>query len=207
MSAASSSAWWAAITRLRTCDSRVRRSHEGMGVLHLDAHADLRGAYEGFTFSHGLDHVSTCSSEFPGEEAGAGRHRDLSASEYELIASTAKGRSRRSSTPSWRARRDAGETWRAQVERICAGCRRRSPLVGHRRPPTPRCVRHSGVRPSAHGGLAFTRRYCRVLAEHQRGVEASMSTRGRPLRQPRADALDLGAATSRPRRRERASSA
>ncbi len=26
--------------------------HPGMGILHLDAHADLREAYEGFTFSH-----------------------------------------------------------------------------------------------------------------------------------------------------------
>jgi agmatinase len=28
------------------------RRHPGMGVLHLDAHADLRVAYEGFTYSH-----------------------------------------------------------------------------------------------------------------------------------------------------------
>src|SRR5574340_447872 len=28
------------------------RHHPGMGVLHVDAHADLRGAFEGFTYSH-----------------------------------------------------------------------------------------------------------------------------------------------------------
>jgi agmatinase len=28
------------------------KAHPGMGVLHLDAHADLRVAFEGFTFSH-----------------------------------------------------------------------------------------------------------------------------------------------------------
>ena len=26
--------------------------HPGLGILHLDAHADLREAYEGFTWSH-----------------------------------------------------------------------------------------------------------------------------------------------------------
>jgi agmatinase len=28
------------------------RAHPGMGILHIDAHADLRKAYEGFTWSH-----------------------------------------------------------------------------------------------------------------------------------------------------------
>ena len=27
-------------------------AHPGMGILHLDAHADLRDAYEGFRWSH-----------------------------------------------------------------------------------------------------------------------------------------------------------
>ena len=30
----------------------LARRHPGLGVLHVDAHADLRVAYEGFTFSH-----------------------------------------------------------------------------------------------------------------------------------------------------------
>lgn len=30
----------------------VAERHPGMGILHLDAHADLREAYEGFTYSH-----------------------------------------------------------------------------------------------------------------------------------------------------------
>jgi agmatinase len=30
----------------------VAHKHPGVGILHLDAHADLRDAYEGFTFSH-----------------------------------------------------------------------------------------------------------------------------------------------------------
>ncbi|HND33388.1 MAG TPA: arginase family protein, partial [Myxococcota bacterium] len=30
----------------------VAERHPGMGILHIDAHADLRDAYEGFTWSH-----------------------------------------------------------------------------------------------------------------------------------------------------------
>lgn len=32
--------------------SALARRHPGMGILHVDAHADLRDAYEGFTHSH-----------------------------------------------------------------------------------------------------------------------------------------------------------
>jgi agmatinase len=34
------------------CIRAVAEKHPGLGVLHLDAHADLRDAYEGFTWSH-----------------------------------------------------------------------------------------------------------------------------------------------------------
>jgi agmatinase len=34
------------------CIRAVAEQHPGLGVLHLDAHADLRDAYEGFTWSH-----------------------------------------------------------------------------------------------------------------------------------------------------------
>lgn len=39
--------------------------HPGMGVLHLDAHADLRVAYEGFTYSHASIMYNVCR-ELPG---------------------------------------------------------------------------------------------------------------------------------------------
>lgn len=45
------------------CIQAHAERHPGMGVLHLDAHADLRSAYEGFTWSHAsimanvMDHV------------------------------------------------------------------------------------------------------------------------------------------------------
>lgn len=40
----------------------VAQRHPGVGVLHIDAHADLRVAYEGFTWSHAsiLYNVSKC---------------------------------------------------------------------------------------------------------------------------------------------------
>ncbi len=38
---------------IRACAEHVAMSHpEGLGVLHLDAHMDLRDAFEGFTWSH-----------------------------------------------------------------------------------------------------------------------------------------------------------
>ena len=52
----SAASWWAssaAITRRRSATSRrCAEKHPEIGVLHLDAHADLRDAYEGFTWSH-----------------------------------------------------------------------------------------------------------------------------------------------------------
>src|SRR6516225_8227084 len=30
----------------------IAEAHPGLGILHIDAHADLREAYEGFTWSH-----------------------------------------------------------------------------------------------------------------------------------------------------------
>jgi agmatinase len=41
------------------------RRFPGMGVLHLDAHADLRVAYEGFTYSHASIMFNVCA-EVPG---------------------------------------------------------------------------------------------------------------------------------------------
>lgn len=37
---------------LRALDVHAQKNGEGFGVLHIDAHADLRDAYEGFEFSH-----------------------------------------------------------------------------------------------------------------------------------------------------------
>ncbi len=86
--------------------------HPGIGILHLDAHFDLRPAYEGFAWSHAsvMHNVLT-------QVPGVGRivHvgiRDLS--EEELGISRASGdRSVAFLDHTLRERRDAGEAWGA----------------------------------------------------------------------------------------------
>lgn len=62
--------------------------YPGMGVLHLDAHADLRVAYEGFTDSH-ASIMHNVAARLPGVGAivQVGL-RDLSEEEHEAIASS-----------------------------------------------------------------------------------------------------------------------
>lgn len=63
----------------------VARHHPGVGILHIDAHADLRVAYEGFTFSH-ASIMENVIREVPGVaklvQVGI---RDLCEDEDELI--------------------------------------------------------------------------------------------------------------------------
>lgn len=91
--------------------------HPELGILHIDAHADLRRAYEGFAWSHAsimqnvLEHV-------PGVErivqVGI---RDLCDEEFERIARS-EGRVRTWYDPLLARERFEGATWGAQVARI-----------------------------------------------------------------------------------------
>jgi agmatinase len=60
------------------------KAHPGLGVLHLDAHADLRVAFEGFTFSHAsiMDNVERLPEVARIVQVGL---RDLSEEEYARI--------------------------------------------------------------------------------------------------------------------------
>src|SRR5207249_3253768 len=87
---------------------------------HLDAHADLREAYEGFTWSHASIMFNVLQKIPQVKKLVQVGIRDFSEAEYELIASTAKGRLTTFFDAELSRSRDAGETWRAQVERICA---------------------------------------------------------------------------------------
>jgi agmatinase len=95
-------------------------AHKEIGVLHLDAHADLRDAYEGFTWSHAsimfnvLDRIPQVKKLV---QVGI---RDFGENEHKLIASTAKDRLFTFFDADLARARDAGETWRAQVDRIVA---------------------------------------------------------------------------------------
>ena len=92
-------------------------AYPGLGILHLDAHADLRDAYEGFTWSHAsifhnvvrrLPEVSRLV------QVGV---RDVSEDELRLVASSG-GRVIVHGDPELKGRAFDGEAWARQVDRI-----------------------------------------------------------------------------------------
>jgi agmatinase len=94
--------------------------HEELGVLHLDAHADLRDAYEGFTWSHAsimfnvLERIPQVTKLV---QVGI---RDFSEGEHAIITGKHKARVATFFDSALAKARDAGEPWRAQVDRIVA---------------------------------------------------------------------------------------
>jgi agmatinase len=103
-------------TALGSIAAHARR-YPGLGVLHVDAHADLRVAYEGFTCSH-ASVIYNASERLPEiarvVQVGI---RDLSAEER-AYASGSRGRvEQHLDADLWRARFE-GETWAAQARRI-----------------------------------------------------------------------------------------
>jgi agmatinase len=91
----------------------------GMGILHLDAHADLRDAYEGFTWSHAsiFHNVMT-------QIRGVSRLvqvgvRDLGEAENAMIESS-EGRIVTFFDPDLATRRENGETWSSIADEIVA---------------------------------------------------------------------------------------
>ena len=95
---------------IRACAER----HPGMGILHVDAHADLRVAYEGFRWSHAsiMDNVLR---EIPGVQrlvqVGI---RDFCEQEFQAIAGSA-GRIVTHFDAEWQRRRFMGEPF----DRLC----------------------------------------------------------------------------------------
>jgi agmatinase len=91
----------------------------GLGILHVDAHADLRRAYEGFAWSHAsiMDNVL---ERLPGVarlvQVGV---RDFCEEERDRIAASG-GRVRTHFDAALAGERAAGVTWAQQVERIVA---------------------------------------------------------------------------------------
>jgi agmatinase len=93
------------------------RRYPGMGVLHVDAHADLREAFEGFAWSH-ASIMFNVVRELPGVarlvQVGV---RDLCEEEWELIQAS-KGRIRTFTDTDLARERFAGATWAKQCQRI-----------------------------------------------------------------------------------------
>jgi agmatinase len=94
--------------------------HPGMGILHVDAHADLRRAYEGFEHSH-ASIMHNVMTRLPGVarlvQVGI---RDVGAGELAFIRE-ASGRILCHFEPDLAALRFGGESWGDQCARILAG--------------------------------------------------------------------------------------
>ncbi|MFP2900167.1 agmatinase family protein [Corallococcus sp. 4LFB] len=91
--------------------------YPGMGVLHLDAHADLRVAYEGFTWSHASIFYNVCE-RIPGVktlvQVGL---RDMSENEHRYIESSG-GRIHAFYDAVLQQNRFDGLPWNQQVKQI-----------------------------------------------------------------------------------------
>jgi agmatinase len=90
--------------------------HDRFGVLQIDAHADLRKAYEGFAYSHGsvMYNVLKIPSVKKLVQVGI---RDFCEEEFQLIQ-RAGGRVRTFFDDQLRAQQDQGMLWSAQVKEI-----------------------------------------------------------------------------------------
>lgn len=93
------------------------RRHAGLGLLHVDAHADLRVAFEGFTYSHAsiiYNVAERCPEVARIVQVGL---RDLSEEEH-AYAAASRGRIVQHHDAELARARFEGEPWSAQVRRI-----------------------------------------------------------------------------------------
>ncbi len=88
--------------------------HDQFGVLHVDAHADLRKAYEGFTYSHGSIMHNALKLPAITKLVQVGI-RDLCEEEYNTIAQS-KGRIQSFFDDDLRSKLDRNSSW----ENLCA---------------------------------------------------------------------------------------
>lgn len=95
--------------------------HPGMGILHFDAHADLRKAFEGFVWSH-ASIMYNVVKRIPGLAAlvqvGI---RDLGEREDEMIRTSASPKITTHFDAALSAAKHSGKPWRAIADEIVAG--------------------------------------------------------------------------------------
>ncbi len=96
----------------------VSRRFGGFGLLHLDAHCDLRAAYEGFTFSHASIARNALDEQLAERIVQVGV-RDYCAEELDL-ARASDGRVRLYDRRNLVRRAAEGEPWAATVREIVA---------------------------------------------------------------------------------------
>lgn len=89
----------------------VGHKEKGFGILHLDAHADLRDSYEGFRYSHASIMYNALAEVPEIEKIVQVGIRDISAVEYDFICSSP--RIEMFGDYAMASRRFAGETWAA----------------------------------------------------------------------------------------------
>lgn len=94
--------------------------YPGLGVLHLDAHADLRDAYEGFTWSH-ASIMHNVAERIPGVKSLVQvAIRDMSEDEHRYIESS-NGRVRAFFDADINHKRFDGIPWNRQVDEMLQG--------------------------------------------------------------------------------------
>jgi len=93
--------------------------YPGLGILHLDAHADLRNAYEGFVWSHASIFHNVATKIDGIERIVQAGVRDLSNAESAMIAES-EGRIVTFFDSDLAARKEEGETWSALADEIVA---------------------------------------------------------------------------------------
>jgi len=95
----------------------VADRHPGLGILHVDAHADLRDAFEGFTWSHASVMFNVLARIPEVARIVQVGVRDLCEAEMELIGGSA-GRVVTHFDVELSTRRFTGEGWAVQCEKI-----------------------------------------------------------------------------------------
>lgn len=92
--------------------------HESFGILHLDAHMDLRIAYEGFTYSHASIMYNTLQIPQVSKIVQVGI-RDFCEQEVEVVKDS-KGRVIVHTDSDMKGKAFEGQTWKQQCEEIIA---------------------------------------------------------------------------------------
>lgn len=95
------------------------RKYGRFGILHIDAHADLRRAYEGFTYSHASIMYNVLQEVPQAERICQVGIRDFCQDERTLTEASA-GRVRAFTDRELHARKFAGETWQSVCRDIVA---------------------------------------------------------------------------------------
>jgi agmatinase len=91
--------------------------YPGLGILHLDAHADLRTAYEGFTWSHASIMFNVVSRLSGVKSLVQVAIRDMSQEEHQIIEGS-QGRVRAFFDSTLQQRQFDGVPWNRQVDEI-----------------------------------------------------------------------------------------